>query len=88
MPHFYSKIIKIEVARAFSVFVRQTEASVGIFPTLDFRNFGSLAVGQTNVTRSAVYDFEDSVKTKTFFLSLPWQRSEQTISYDTILLYV
>ena len=33
---------KIEAARGFSVFVGQTEASVGIFPTLDFRNFGSL----------------------------------------------
>ena len=46
---FYSNANKIKAARAFSVFVGQTEASVGIFATLDFRNFGSLAVGQTNV---------------------------------------
>ena len=39
MPHFYSKINKFEVARAFSIFVGQTEASVGIFPTLDFSEF-------------------------------------------------
>ena len=50
MSCFHVNGNKIEDARAFSVFVGQTEASVGIFPTLDFRNFGSLAVGQTNVT--------------------------------------
>ena len=43
--------IKIKAARAFSVFVGQREPclnTVVILPTLDFRNFWSLAVGQTN----------------------------------------
>ena len=39
---FHSNGNEIEAARAFSVFVGQTEAPVGIFATLDFRNFGSL----------------------------------------------
>ena len=55
MSSFHDNGNKIEAARAFSVFVGQTEASVGIFPTLDFRNFGSLAVGQTNVPLGTEY---------------------------------
>ena len=53
--NFYNNQAKLEAARAFSVFVGQTEAStesVGIFPTLAFRNFGSLSVGQTNVPQN------------------------------------
>ena len=36
---FHSNGNEIEAARAFSVFVGQTEASVGIFAALDFSEF-------------------------------------------------
>ena len=50
---FYTNRTKIEAARAFAIFCR-TNGSLcrnSIFATLDFRNFGSLAVGQTDVPR-------------------------------------
>ena len=49
----YTNRVTVEAARAFAVFLsdklKPLQKSVGIFPTLDFRNFGSLAVGQTEV---------------------------------------
>ena len=52
---FYNNKVKFEAARAFAVFLsdklKPLQKVSEFLQPIDFRNFGSLAVGQTNVTR-------------------------------------